>query len=449
MNKILLIIKREYLTRIKKKSFIIMTILSPVIFAAMMVVPSWLATQEDTSEKVIAIKDATGLYGRSFKNSAYLKYELLSTNYSIDKKMVMDAGYDAFLDIEDNLIMNPEAIQLYSNGQVTFDVKSNIEQQLSTLVKEQKLKSYQIENLASKLNELNALKVKVNAIRLDEDGSKQKSSAEYAMAIGMVSAILIYMFMLIYGTQVMRGVIEEKTNRIIEIVISSVKPFQLMMGKIIGIGLVALTQFFIWIFLTIGLISFIPKVISIDKAEVNHQISYNVNEYSANNIHSLSSSETNTEEIAKNILSLINDSNILLTLAFFIFYFIGGYLVYAALFAAIGSAIDTETETQQFVLPILIPLILSIYIAMATFRNPHGDLSFWFSMIPFTSPVVMMSRIPFDVPYWEILLSMVILTGSFVFFTWFAGRVYRTGILMYGKKVNYKEIWKWFIQSGK
>jgi ABC-2 type transport system permease protein len=449
MNKIFLIIKREYLTRIKKKSFIIMTILSPAIFAAMMIIPSWMATQEDTSEKVIAIEDETGLYGKFFKNSAYLKYELLSSNYSIDKKTVIDAGYDAYLIIEDNLIMNPDAIQLFSYRQVTFDEKSNIEQQLNALAREQKLKSYQIENIESKIKELNALKVKVNAIRIDKDGSEKQNSTEFAMAIGITSAILIYMFMLIYGTQVMRGVIEEKTNRIIEVVISSVKPFQLMMGKIIGIGMVALTQFFVWIFLTIGLVSYIPKVISDNKTPANHQIIYHPGEFSANNISDINTSETSTEEVIKNILTLINDSNIILTLAFFIFYFIGGYLVYAALFAAIGSAIDTETETQQFVLPVLIPLILSIYVAMATFRNPHGGLSFWFSMIPITSPVVMMSRIPFNVPYWEILLSMAILTGSFLFLTWFAGRVYRTGILMYGKKVNYKEIWTWFIQAGK
>ncbi len=451
MNKILLIISREYLTRVRKKSFIIMTLLSPLLFAAMIVVPTWLNSQEDTKEKVIAIEDHTGLYANTFEDSKYIKYESLTSSGSIEKQKIIRNGYDALLVINNDLLQKPSDIQLYSDGQITMDIQDNINHQLNTYLKDQKLKSFQIEGLNEKIKEINGFHVNIQTIRLDKDGEEKEGNAVLAMIIGMVSALMIYMFMLMYGTQVMKGVIEEKSSRIVEVIISSVKPFQLMMGKIIGIGLVALTQFLLWIILTLGVTGITQGIArSNDKGTQPKEISITQHiEDGQNHIIEDSTNNSKPDDTMSKVMDLIFDARMLTTVAFFIFYFIGGYLVYSALFAAIGSAIDNETETQQFVMPILIPLILSIYVAMAVFKNPHGDIAFWFSMIPLTSPVVMMSRLPFDVPTWELLLSMFILTASFVFLTWFAGRVYRTGILMYGKKVNYKEIWKWFIQSGK
>ncbi len=451
MNKILLIISREYLTRVRKKSFIIMTLLSPLLFAAMIVVPTWLNSQEDTKEKVIAIEDHTGLYTNTFEDSRYIKYELLTLSDSIEKQKIIKNGYDALLVINNDLLQKPSDIQLYSDGQITMDIQDNINHQLNTYLKDQKLESFQIEGLNEKIKEINGFHVNIQTIRLDKDGEEKESNAVLAMIIGMVSALMIYMFMLMYGTQVMKGVIEEKSSRIVEVIISSVKPFQLMMGKIIGIGLVALTQFLLWIILTLGVTGITQGIASSNnKGTQPKEISITQHiEDGQNQITEDSTHNSKSDDTISKVMDLIFDARMLTTVAFFIFYFIGGYLVYSALFAAIGSAIDNETETQQFVMPILIPLILSIYVAMAVFKNPHGDIAFWFSMIPLTSPVVMMSRLPFDVPTWELLLSMFILTASFVFLTWFAGRVYRTGILMYGKKVNYKEIWKWFIQSGK
>ncbi len=446
MNKILLIIEREYLTRVKKKSFIIMTFLSPLIFAAMMVVPAWLGSQEDTKEKIIIVDDASGKYVSALTNTQYIKYQQLTELQNTKNKQELAKEFDALLVIENDLLNQEPNIQLYSDGQITMDVTENIKNNLNNHLRQLKLKSFNIEGLDSKIEEINNLHVNIKTVRLDEDGSEKQSSAEFAIFIGMASALLIYMIMIIYGTQVMRGVIEEKTNRIVEVMISSVKPFQLMMGKIIGIGLVALTQFFLWIILTIGVVATVQTAFSStnDKAEITQtidgqQISSPLQVSKAQNV----------EASFNKIITILKDANLPLILGMFLFYFIGGYLIYSALFAAIGSAIDNETETQQFVMPVLLPLILSIYVAMAVFRNPHGDIAFWFSMIPLTSPVVMMSRIPYDVDTWEILLSMFILTASFVFFTWFAARVYRTGILMYGKKVSYKEIWKWFIQAGK
>ncbi len=444
MNKIFLIIQREYLTRVKKKSFIIMTLLSPVIFAAMMVVPGWLATQEDTHEKVIAIDDQTGEYIQALKSTDYIKYEPLAE--VDDDKQEVTKIYDALLVIEQNLIQNKPAVQLYSHGQITMDVIDNIKGNLNNHLRQLKLESYNIEGLDQKIDELNQLKVNVESIRFGEDGTEKKSSAEIAIVIGMVSAFLIYIIMIMYGTQVMRGVIEEKTNRIVEVIISSVKPFQLMMGKIIGIGMVALTQFFLWIILTIGVVSVVKTTLYSSPKPT--EIVQTIDNQQAEQIQP-DTKNSQAEDSFNKILGMVKDANLPVTLSFFLFYFIGGYLVYSSLFAAIGSAIDNETETQQFIMPVMLPLILSIYVAMAVFRNPHGDISFWFSMIPLTSPVVMMSRIPYDVPAWELALSMTILAASFIFFTWFAARVYRTGILMYGKKVNYKEIWKWFIHAGK
>jgi len=443
MNKIFLIISREYLTRVRKKSFLIMTLLSPLIFAAMMFVPAWLGSQEDTEEKKVAIEDFSGLYSDTFSNTEYIKYEQQSDK-SDDPLSVntIQKGYDFLLVINSNLLENPSDIQIYSNGQITVSVLNNIKQQLKNKLKEQKLASYNIEGLRDKITELNQIKVDIQTIRIDEEGQQKESNTDFAIIIGIASALIIYMFMLIYGTQVMRGVIEEKTNRIIEVMISSVKPFQLMMGKIIGIGLVALTQFAVWIVLTLA-ITGIMGVSMGNKMAVKQQTEQTVSQAIP------SSDISNTEKAVEQVSKVIYDSKMITILLCFLFYFIGGYLIYSALFAAIGSAIDNETETQQFVMPILLPLILSIYVASAVFKNPNGDIAFWFSMIPFTSPVVMMARIPFDVPVWELMVSMIILIATFITLTWFAARVYRTGILMYGKKVSYKEIWKWFLQAGR
>ncbi|MCW3804364.1 ABC transporter permease [Plebeiibacterium marinum] len=445
MNKILLIINREYLTRVRKKSFIIMTLLSPLIFAGMIVVPGWLNTQKDTKEKIIAIEDMTGLYQDVFENTDYIKYQYQHKKEAIEKKEALQKGFEALLVINSNLLQNPSDVQLISEGQITMNVQNNIKHQLNTYLRNEKLSSYKIDGLDEKIKEVNNLRVDLQTIRLDEDGKEKQSSAMFAMIIGMVSALLIYMFMLMYGTQVMRGVIEEKTNRIVEVMISSVKPFQLMMGKIIGIGLVALTQFGLWVILTLAVIFTLQNFVFNPEPQQIQQTM----EMAQNNQISQASQTQEAAAKFNEVMTIIEDANIAGIIALFLFYFIGGYLIYSALFAAIGSAIDNETETQQFVMPILLPLILSIYVAMAAFNNPHGDIAFWFSVIPFTSPVVMMSRIPFDVPTWELVLSMAILACSFLILTWFAGRVYRTGILMYGKKVSYKEIWKWFIQAGK
>jgi len=326
-------------------------------------------------------------------------------------------------------------------------VKEHISRSLEKHLEQEKLSSYQIDGLDGIIKEINAVRVKVKTIKLGEDGSEKESSTELVMIAAIVFAMMIYMFVLVYGMQVMRGVMEEKVNRIVEVIISSVKPFQLMMGKIVGIALVALTQFLLWVILTVSIVAVLQVVFTPDVSSMAN----------TNGIEMVGSADgqVNQEQMSEfaegfnNILDKVLSLDLIGSLVLFVFYFLGGYLLYASLFAALGAALDNEADSQQFVMPVMMPLILSIYVAMAAFRNPTGDLAFWFSMIPFTSPVVMMARIPFQPPMWQIALSMTILIGTFIFTTWFAGRIYRTGILMYGKKVSYKELWKWFRYSGK
>ncbi|WP_430810661.1 MULTISPECIES: ABC transporter permease [unclassified Carboxylicivirga] len=450
MSKISLIIQREYSTRVKKKSFIVMTIIGPILFAAMMVLPGWFASMEDTEEKNIAVIDETGLYTNRINSTEFLKFSWLKTEDTEGlAENYREEGYHAYLVIEDNLLKRPDAVKIYSETQITIDVKDHISRSLERYLEKEKLGSYQIDGLDNIIKEINNVKIDLKTIKLAEDGSEKESSTELVMIAAIVFAMMIYMFVLVYGMQVMRGVMEEKVNRIVEVIVSSVKPFQLMMGKIIGIALVALTQFMLWIVLTIAIVGVLHTVFAADvtssgKAE-QMQVMAGMDMQEAGDSNQAAAFADGFNNILDQVMSL----NLVGSLLLFIFYFLGGYLLYASLFAALGAALDNEADSQQFVMPVMMPLILSIYVAMAAFRNPAGDLAFWFSMIPFTSPVVMMARIPFEPPVWQMALSMTLLVATFVFTTWFAGRIYRTGILMYGKKVTYKELWKWFRYSGR
>lgn len=442
MNKTLIIISREYITRVKKRSFIIMTLLSPLLMSALFLIPTLLNMQDDTKVKNVMVTDESGIYIKALTNTEYIKYFTAQCSISEGKQKLTGGSIDAYIIIGNDLINNPNNITIYSDGQVSKDIIDHTSRALNNKLKTLKIESFNIEGLNEKLKEINKLRVNINTINLSPDGTETKTDFGFSIILSMVMAFLIYFFLLTYGTQVMRGIIEEKTNRIMEVIISSVKPKQLMLGKIIGVGLVAITQFVILIVVSAIYISI--GVLLIEATTNNPSIVNDLNtiqETGAIDLGGIPQSET--------ITSLLQGVNLPFIIFMFVIYFLGGYLIYASLFAAIGSSIDNETDTQQFVMPILMPLILSIWIAMAAFNNPHGDIAFWFSMIPFTSPIVMLARLPFDVPAWEIIVSILIMILSFVFLLWFAARVYRTGILMYGKKVGYKEIWKWFMQAGK
>ncbi len=425
-----------------------MSILGPILIAALMVIPAWLATLEDDETKVIAVIDNTGLYSGQIEDTELLKFEFLSDHEEDNiRENFKESGYYAFLVISDNLLNNKSAIRLYSDSQVTMDVKDHIERSLKQHLKDAKLRSYDISELPDIISELENIDVDISTVKIGADGTEKQSSAELTMIISMAFAFISYMFIFIYGGQVMRGVMEEKTSRIVEVIVSSVKPFQLMMGKIIGLAMVALTQILLWVVLTILIVTGVKSVFfdnspMPDRARAQVEMMQNVE---AGEETAQTAPDFNFDKIMEMVRSL----EPMKTLLLFLFYFFGGYLLYSALFAAVGAAIDHESDQQQFMLPITIPIIIALYVAMMTFRNPGSDIVFWFSMIPLTSPVVMMARVPFQVPLWELLLSMTLLVAGFIFTTWLAGKIYRTGILMYGKKVDYKELWKWLRYSDK
>lgn len=444
MNKIKLIISREYLTRVKKKSFIVMTILGPILFAAMMIVPAWLASIEDTEIKNIAIIDESGVFINKIENTEFIKFDYLENQKLKDiKSNFSELNYYAVLQILPSISYEPSAVHLYSNKQSSFEVISHISNAMEEELKYKKLK-------ANGINEdiLKSIKsdVNVRTIQWTDEGDEKENFTEVNMILGYASGFLIYFFIFLFGAQVMRGVIEEKTSRIVEIIVSSVKPFQLMMGKIVGIALVGLTQFLLWIVLTFTIVVGIKMAFFSDLGKIDTQeiVAQNLFE---NQSHLPATTNINEDFASPDKISLILNKiksvNYPLVISLFIFYFIGGYLLYGSLFAAIGAAVDNETDTQQFMLPITIPLILGIFVMMNAIQTPDSPVAFWFSIIPFTSPIVMMVRVAFHVDPWELYLSMGILVITFIGTTWLAGKIYRTGILMYGKKVNYAELWKW------
>jgi len=456
MNKTSVIIKREYMTRVRKKSFIIMTLLAPVLMAALFVLPTLLMMNQDKQFKKIAVVgDGSVIFRNAITNTKDAEYVYLdNVNVNDLKKNFQQAGYYGILYIAPELATTPNAIQLFSKKQPPIDLLEHIEGSLEKEIERQKLLGYNIKDLDDILKSIRT-KVSVQTIKIDESGKTTETSTGIAMAVAYLGGFLMYMLVFMFGSQVMRGVIEEKTSRVVEVIISSVKPVQLMMGKIVGIALVGLTQFLIWIALT-GAIVVVVKTVVLDKAnvtQVTQMIPQNVlsgdQSQPATTGTSVNAVQANPQlaEFSKMFDSAMHQ-NWLLIITSFIFYFITGYLLYASVFAAIGSAVDSETDTQQFMLPVTIPIILGLFVAIGTMQNPESSISFWFSMIPLTSPIVMMARIPFEVPGWQIALSMGIMVITFLAFVWMAAKIYRTGILMYGKKSSWKEMWKWLRYKG-
>ena len=445
MNKIGLIIQREYLTRVRKKSFVIMTILGPVLMAALFIVPVWLAMNEEDESTIMVIDDSFLFHERMTDTDKihFIFPEVGTRLDSAKNQMVRNEDFDAVLYIHEKIMSTPSGIQLIYDKQPGINVIRYIENTIENDIEKFKLAKSGIDQATIEAAKTN---IKLVTKKLDEVGEESKSNTELSMIVGMFSGILIYMFIFLYGVQVMRGVIEEKTSRIIEVIISSVKPFELMMGKIIGIALVGLTQFLLWMVLSTTLISGGKTLVENHFAKQDTATSI---EQAMSTTESISpeaeeavSAELNQAAIDE-VFASIEQIDLPVILFSFLFYFLGGYLIYSALFAAVGSAVDNEADTQQFMLPITLPIIFSFVMAQVVINNPESPMSFWLSMIPFTSPIIMMVRIPFGVPYWELGLSMALLVIGFIATTWLAGRIYRTGILMYGKKITYKELWKW------
>jgi ABC-2 type transport system permease protein len=440
MNKVALIIRREYLTRVKKKSFIIMTLLGPILMASLFVVPIFMAMYDDKDVSTIQVIDESGLFAGKLTNSPSMTFEMDSVSLPVAKELFNPDKHTAILYIPANVISNTNSILMFSAKQPNINLVTSVERTIQKEIESMKLQAQGISQ--ETLTQIKT-KVKVNTRTITESG-EEDTNAGLTTAVGFIGAFLIYIFIFLYGAQVMRGVIEEKTSRIVEVIISSVKPFQLMMGKILGIALVGLTQFLLWVILTFSISSIVTSVF-VDPNNINEQMAHRQSPLGTpipDEVQQEVNAAQGGSELTE-IMGSINSINFPLLIGAFLFYFLGGYLLYAALFAAIGAAVDGESDTQQFMLPVTIPLILSIIVSQSILQNPDSSLAFWFSMIPFTSPVVMMVRIPFGVAPWELILSMVFMVAGFIFTTWLAGRIYRTGILMYGKKVNWKELGKW------
>lgn len=451
MNKISLIIRREYITRVRKKSFLIMTLLTPLLFALIFIIPMLVMGSEDKDFKKIAvIEDGSDLFTNVIPDTKDTDFEYLSGVRLNDiKKNFSDLGYYGVLYISPQIVTTPDAVQLISIKQPPIGLLDHISGSLEKEIEKQKLLAYNIENLDEILRTINT-SVRVQTLKIDESGGARETSTGISMALAYIGGFLMYMLVFMFGSMVMRGVIEEKTNRIVEVIVSSVKPVQLMLGKIIGVALVGLTQFALWILLTFALVLVMKTVLLPESAmEQIQQLprSFAEADQAMSGAGTATMSAEQLSEFQELFAGALNQPWGLIIFCF-IFFFLTGYLLYASLFAAIGSAVDNETETQQFMLPVTIPIILALIVAMGVMQNPESSLAFWFSIIPFTSPIVMMARIPFDVPAWEIILSMALMLLTLVGAVWMAAKIYRTGILMYGKKTSYRELWKWLTYKG-
>ncbi len=415
-----------------------MTILMPALMAAMFILPAYFMSQDDTKIRTIAVYDGSSILLGQLESNDYTKYKFIPEDeYNKIKDNLKATDFYAMLVIQPN-VLNTKTVQLISTSNIPFDLKNQIQNKIRSVIEKEKMaeviKQTAIPDLEARIAATKT-SISVNTIKLGEGGEAKKSSTEIGMILGYIFGFVIYMFILLYGQMVMQGVMEEKQSRIVEVIISSVKPFELMMGKIIGIAMVGLTQLAIWIILGIAIIAGAKGMMP------GAQHAGSAQEIMA---QAQVANQTPAQlDKMQDILSMLGSVNFPLIIGCFIFFFIGGYLLYSSLFAAVGSAVDAVEDAQQFMMPIMMPIILAILVMMSAIKNPEGSTAFWFSIIPFTSPVVMMARIPFGVPAWQLALSMLLLVITFVGMVWAAGKIYRTGILMYGKKASWKELGKW------
>ena len=456
MSKIGLIISQEYRNRVAKKSFLLMTFLTPILMAALIVTPIFLASIKDDEERVVAVVDETGLYEEFFEGlvSEDCSFEVIKEQRVGNKEQgtgnkeqgiggdvqlstfnsQLSTDYSAFVIISDDLLVKPNALTMYSQKQVPSSIRRFIESSLEDYIEEQTLASYNIPKLKEMIRDAK-VDVKVTTYKLSEDGVTT-SDSDIASVIGMLTTMLIYMFIFVSGAQVMNSIVQEKVNRIVEVMVCSVRPWELMWGKIIAVGLTCLTQMALWVVLTLLIVGVAMGVMDIPLESSQLAMP------NAQQLADVSGQGFNSQFDSQYISSLLSiDWGFVLVM--FVVYFIGGYLLYSSLFAAIGASVDNEADTSQFMMPITIIVLFALYAGIYSAENPDGPLAFWCSMIPFTSPMVMMVRIPFDVPMWQLGLSLGLLVLTIVGTIWLSAKIYRVGILMYGKKPTVKEIIKW------
>jgi len=434
MNKILLIIQREFLNRVQKKSFLIATILLPLIFPAIMAILVYAAIEQrkNAEKETIYYVDESGFFVPDTSKFRFKRFEV-DVNTAKQAFQESQSSY-GLLYIPRFDLANPRGVSLYTKVNPSPNEIGDLEYMLSNRIRELKMQKFKIDQ---KLLDSLKTDVSIQSINVSDAGLERSSDSKVLFGVGMTCGILMYMFIFIYGAQIMQGIIEEKTSKVVEVIVSSVKPFQLMMGKIVGLASVGLLQFLIWIVLITTLSSVVLALFGVEMPQQQM-----MNEMSQDN-------PAMQNQAGMEFLKAMGQIPFGFVIFNFLFYFLGGYLLYGALFAAVGSAVDSPAEAQQFMFPITIPMLIS-YFGLFTFilEDPHGPISVWLSIIPFTSPIAMMGRIGFGVPEWQLILSMVSLIGGFMFTTWVAGRIYRVGILMHGTKINYKVMAKWFMMKG-
>ncbi len=430
-NKLFLIISREFLIRVKKKSFIIMTILTPILFAALILLPSviMVLSSGKTGQQILVV-DKSEFCEPFFQDTEEFIYTFRNDADTDEIKKDFPKDIHALIEISRPDSALNVTVTSTSVKQLNIDAKRAVERSVQRAVENAKLEKYNIENLDLIIKDIRT-DVSMRTFTISDGGDEKLAMVEVYMGIAYIASFMIYMFIFMFGSMVMRGVIEEKTTRIVEVIVSSVKPFQLMLGKILGVGSVALVQFLIWIVLTIGITAGIQALSGFNSVEATPEIAQ------------LSQVQQPDESFVGELMTALAAVPVTGIVVSFIIYFMLGYLLYAAMFAAVGSAVDNEADTQQLIFPVTLPLILGLFIMIHTFQYPDSSLSFWGSMIPFTSPMVMMARVPFGVPAWELALSISLLAATFLFMTYVSAKIYRVGILMYGKKPSFKDLLKW------
>lgn len=431
MSKIGLVIQREYTQRVKKRTFILTTLLTPLLLIGLMVVPVLISIYGGGEKRTIAIVDRSGVVGQEIANTDEIEFTISNSDYP--QAAEENGDVFGFLVIEPDAVTNPAGVTLYTRDNSTLEVEKSVNRQVSKSIKKIRIAQSNVAGIDSMLTYFD-VDVPMKTYSMAKEGESMKeSSSTLSMIIAYIAGFIIYMFIFMYGAMVMQGVVEEKANRIIEVIVSSVKPFELMMGKIIGVAMVALTQVMIWVVL-----------IGVGMAIIGGIASSGGAADIANMGANMGAMPQNMPSDVSGGLGAIGDLGYIASVVgAFILFFIGGYLLYASMFAAIGSGVDNVGDTQQLQMPVTIPLILALFVMMSVMREPNSSLAFWFSIIPFTSPIVMMARVAYGVPLWEFCLSIAILYSTFIVITMFAAKIYRVGIFMYGKKPTLKELIKW------
>lgn len=444
-----IIISREYLNKVKKKSFLITTFLVPILFAALCILPTLIMLGTKESAKTIAVVDRSGIIAPTLEDSETASYIVLEdTDVDALKLSMKEQGYDGLLVVSE---MDAEArtvaADVYSSKPLGMDLTENINSKINSAVESWRIEQSGIDNLKEIMKDVKA-NVKLRSYTLDEEGKEKISESGVYMMVSMILGMIIYMFIALFGGMVMSSVIEEKASRVVEVLVSSVKATELMFGKIIGVALVALTQFFLWIVLTLAIVGIVGAVSGQKLLGGGNptELVQTMGGVSAEQAEAVTEALSNQGE-ANVILSTIGNLPFGQIIFCFVVFFIFGYMLYASLFAAIGSAVENEGDSQQLQIPLTIPLLLGFFIALYAFKAPDSALVFWGSMIPFTSPIVMLARLPFGVPAWEIAVSIVLLILTFAACAWISAKIYKVGILMFGKKSTWKDLWKWLKQK--